>query len=109
MKTILNVIDSRVLYVGETTTAERNELRDKILIGSKIYSCGIVATIKKVLYAEITTASRCDIEFIDSCGKYRHWKQSEDKGYIECRNLYFSAYGTDVTNSFEKFGYQTTF
>lgn len=109
MKTILNVIENKVLYVGETTTADRNELRDRILTGSKIYSHGIVVTIKKVLYAEIATESHCDIEFLDEKGKYRHWKQSEDKGYIECKNLYFSAYGIDVTSSFEKFGYQTTF
>ena len=109
-KTFLYVTENgKVFYVGNENSAERNELREKVLIGSEITSHGITVKVSKVFYAELTLDCHCVVEFIDEKGNYRHWKQAEDKGYIECKNLYFSAYGMDITNSFERFGYQTTF
>lgn len=88
------------------TNVNNNE---KFLIGSTIHCMGIIATIAKVLYAEIGYRKDSDIEFIDTKGNYRHWKQLEDKGYIDCKNLFFDSYGMDMTDTFKKFGYKTVF
>lgn len=49
--------------------------------GDKIHCAGITVEIDKILYCDFIFHS-WDIEFIDTNGKYRHWKQNQDKGYI---------------------------
>lgn len=49
--------------------------------GDQIKACGEFVTIKKILYQDYWESKDLwDIEFIDSKGNYRHWKQSYDGG-----------------------------
>lgn len=51
--------------------------------GDQISACGKLVTIAKILYQEYwETRDLWDIEFIDTKGNYRHWKQSYDGGHF---------------------------
>lgn len=50
--------------------------------GDKVRCMGITATIDKILYQEFWDRYGWDIEFIDTCGNYRHWKQYDDGGLL---------------------------
>lgn len=72
----------------------------------KVPTMRITATVKKVLYSE-KWHDDYDIEFIDTDGKYRHWKQWDDGGTItfpEKKKRLINYYGTDCTDIFEKYG-----
>ena len=49
--------------------------------GDKIHCSGITVEIAAVLYCDYSFHA-FDIEFIDTDGNYRHWKQEQDKGYV---------------------------
>ena len=49
--------------------------------GATINSLGISVTVDKVLYAHHESIG-WDVEFIDTAGQYRHWKQWYDGGEI---------------------------
>ena len=73
--------------------------------GDKVRACGITVTIDRILYQDHWRD--WDIEFIDTAGNYRHWKQYFDGGELlpkEARR-YVDSYGTDVTDIFKKYGY----
>ena len=56
----------------------------KILkVGDKIYCRGIVVKISEIIYQDVCAhEGEMDVEFVDSNGKYRHWKQYFDGGYV---------------------------
>ena len=47
--------------------------------GDRIHAHGITVTIDKLYYSEFLDGT-WDIEFVDSDGHYRHWKQYYDGG-----------------------------
>ena len=74
--------------------------------GDKIRACGIIVTIDRILYQDFWRD--WDIEFIDTDGNYRHWKQYFDKGELipkKGTKRYYDEYGTDCTDIFRKYGY----
>lgn len=99
----------------------------KVNLKGAIVACmGIRAEIDKILYAEYWDRYGWDIEFIDSKGNYRHWKQNEDGGELqrplpkkhfivgqtngayyddEGKKHLLDYYGTDCTDLFKKYGY----
>ena len=50
-------------------------------IGDKIHSHGITVEIAKLFYSDCW-GDVWDIEFVDTMGNYRHWKQQYDGGYF---------------------------
>ena len=55
--------------------------------GDMIIAVGITAVIDRILYQDIYLPDNArmryaDVEFIDSCGNYRHYKSSYDGGSI---------------------------
>lgn len=71
--------------------------------GDKVACMGIVVTIGKILYQDFWRD--WDIEFIDTAGNYRHWKQGFDGGrLIPKQKVAFDWYGNDVTNLYIKYG-----
>lgn len=96
----------------------------KATVGDKVKALGFVVTIGKILYQDYWEEDGWDIEFIDSEGQYRHWKQGFDGGellrsipthfvvgesggkyYDEDEMLhYLDFYGGDVTDLFKKYG-----
>lgn len=49
--------------------------------GTKIRYKGMTVTVNEVLYAD-KWDGKWDVEFIDSNGNYRHWKQELDGGEV---------------------------
>jgi len=49
--------------------------------GTKIRCKGMTVTVNEVLYAD-KWDGKWDVEFIDSNGNYRHWKQELDGGEV---------------------------
>ena len=71
--------------------------------GDMVACMGIVVTIENILYQEFF--EDWDIEFIDTDGNYRHWKQYFDGGrLIPKKRRAFDWYGTDVTDLYVKYG-----
>ena len=82
-------------------------MRDSVK-GATIVCGGIVAVVNKVLYAEYWDRYGWDIEFIDTEGNYRHWKQWDDLGVIHMPKKgkrLINSQGTDCTDLFRKYGY----
>ena len=50
--------------------------------GDKVRCMGITVTIDKILYQEFWDRYGWDIEFIDTYGNFRHWKQYDDGGLL---------------------------
>ena len=75
----------------------------------KVPTMRITATIDKVIYSE-KWHDDYDIEFIDTHGNYRHWKQWDDGGTIifpdKKKRPLVNKYGTDCTDIFAKYGYR---
>ncbi len=75
--------------------------------GTVIRAMGITATVKNVLYSE-TWHGEYDIEFIDTHGNYRHYKQWDDGGTVTFpkgkKKPLLDCYGTDCRDIFEKYG-----
>lgn len=78
----------------------------KDIRGATINAMGISVTIDKVLYAHHENIG-WDIEFIDTAGRYRHWKQWDDEGEIifPTKKL-VNEHGVDCTDIFRKYGYK---
>lgn len=75
----------------------------RVRTGDKILCMGAVVTIGKILYQEYF--DDWDIEFIDTAGYYRHWKQYFDGGQlIRKKKRAYDWYGTDVTDLYAKYG-----
>ena len=73
--------------------------------GDKIRCMGITVTIGKILYQDFW--DDWDIEFIDTTGHYRHWKQYFDGGHlIRKPKRAYDCYGMDVTDLYEKYNQQ---
>jgi len=72
------------------------------LKGATIECMGIEVTIDKVYYA-YKECEGWDIEFIDSNGNYRHWKQWYDGGKL--KKPLINPEGFDMTEVFRKYGY----
>lgn len=74
--------------------------------GATISAMGISVVVDKVLYAHHETIG-WDVEFIDTAGQYRHWKQWYDGGEIifPTKRL-INSQGTDCTDLFHKYGYK---
>ena len=76
----------------------------KVRKGDKICALGITVTIEKVLYWDCFD-DEYDVEFIDTAGNYRHWKQWEDGGFlIKKTSRAYDWYGQDVTDLYIKYG-----
>ena len=93
--------------------------------GAIISALGITCVVDKVFYAQeekVGTDTGWDIEFIDTNGQYRHWKQWYDGGEIVLpkpdsvsgnggvyavngEKRLIDDYGGDVTDLFRKHGY----
>lgn len=72
--------------------------------GDKIACMGEVVTIDKVLFADYCMGT-WDVEFIDTDGNYRHWKQYFDGGQLIMKHKRaLDWYGTDVTDLYAKYG-----
>ena len=81
-------------------------MRDSVK-GATIICGGIVAVVDKVFYA-YKEREGWDIEFIDTNGNYRHWKQWDDLGVIRMPKRgkrLINSQGTDCTDLFRKYGY----
>lgn len=71
--------------------------------GDIVECMGICATIDKILYQDFW--ENWDIEFIDTNGNYRHWKQGFDGGrLIQKERRAYDCYGNDVTDLYIKYG-----
>lgn len=78
----------------------------KDIRGATIHCMGIIATVNKVLYAHHESIG-WDIEFIDTAGQYRHWKQWDDGGSIKFpTKKLVNEYGVDYSDIFRKYGYK---
>ena len=53
----------------------------KAKVGDKVSAMGITAEIGKIIY-QFYFNGAWDIEFVDSYGNYRHWKQEFDGGKL---------------------------
>jgi len=94
--------------------------------GAIISALGITCVVDKVFYAheeKVGTDTGWDIEFVDTNGQYRHWKQWYDGGKItmpkpdsfskddggiyavDGERRLIDSYGGDVTDLFHKYGY----
>jgi len=49
--------------------------------GDRVSMRGIIVTIFEV-YAQDYHGGIWDVEFVDTCGKYRHWKSNLDGGEV---------------------------
>ena len=81
-------------------------MRDSVK-GATIVCGGVVAVVDKVFYA-FKEREGWDIEFIDTLGNYRHWKQWDDLGVIHMPKKgkkLINSQGTDCTDLFRKYGY----
>lgn len=77
----------------------------KNIKGATIKCMGITACIDIVLYV-YREREGWDIEFIDTTGHYRHWKQWYDGGEIYFpKKPLINSQGTDCTDIFRKYGY----
>lgn len=75
----------------------------KVRKGDRIHCMGITVTIQKVFYYDWWET--WDIEFIDTEGNYRHWKQAYDGGeFFPRQRRAYDWYGTDVTDLYVKYG-----
>lgn len=74
--------------------------------GATISAMGISVVVDKVLYAHHETIG-WDVEFIDTAGQYRHWKQWYDRGEIifPTKKL-VNEHGVDCSDLFHKYGYK---
>lgn len=71
--------------------------------GDKIKCMGITVTIDRILYQDYWRD--WDIEFIDTAGNYRHWKQGFDGGeFLPQEKRAYDCYGQDVTDLYIKYG-----
>ena len=94
--------------------------------GAIISALGITCVVDKVFYAheeKVGTDTGWDIEFVDTNGQYRHWKQWYDGGKItmpkpdsfskddggiyavDGERRLIDSYGGDVTDLFNKYEY----
>lgn len=78
----------------------------KDIKGATIHCMDISVVVDKVLYAHHETIG-WDIEFIDTVGQYRHWKQWYDGGEIifPTKKL-VNEHGVDCSDIFRKYGYK---
>lgn len=77
--------------------------RNRARKGYCIACMGVTVTIEKILFQDFY--KDWDIEFIDTEGNYRHWKQSIDGGkLIPKSKRAFDWYGTEVTDLYVKYG-----
>jgi len=53
----------------------------KAKVGDKVSAMGITAEIGQIIY-QFYFNGAWDIEFVDSYGNYRHWKQEFDGGKL---------------------------
>lgn len=90
--------------------------------GALIFCMGITCEVSEVKYA-FKEREGWDIEFIDTAGRYRHWKQWLDGGEITLpkpqkrgrgkggiyavngEKRLINSFGGDVTDLFRKYGY----
>lgn len=71
--------------------------------GDRIHCNGITVEIGKVVYQDYY-AGTWDIEFFDTQGNYRHWKQALDGGHlVRQKKKLVNWYGVDVTDLFLKY------
>jgi hypothetical protein len=74
--------------------------------GATIHCMGLSVVVDKVLYAHHENIG-WDVEFIDTAGQYRHWKQWDDGGNIEFpTKKLVNEYGVDYSDIFHKYGYK---
>lgn len=78
-------------------------MKKQIRTGDKIHCMGVTAEVARILYQE--RYGTWDVEFIDTQGNYRHWKQYFDGGFIIPKNKQLiNCYGHDCTDLFVKYG-----
>ena len=71
--------------------------------GDQIHCMGITVTIDRILFQDY--CEDWDIEFFDTAGNYRHWKQYFDGGILIQKNKRaYDWYGLDVTDLYIKYG-----
>ena len=93
--------------------------------GDRVRALGMEFEVDRVLHSEYWDRYGWDVEFIDTHGRYHHWKQEEDGGellktmpnhikigefeggvyYFRGKRKLVNCQGTDCTDLFRKFGY----
>ena len=79
-------------------------MKKEELKGAVITALGETVTIERVIY-QFKERDGWDIEFVDTKGNYRHWKQWDDGGTIKIKKRLVNYYGSDCTDLFKKYGY----
>lgn len=74
--------------------------------GDTIKLDNVTWVIERILHQEYWSRFGFDIEFIDTRGKYHHWKEYSDNGeFIPKKPKYVNMNNVDCTDIFRKFGY----
>ena len=86
------IVNDIINELKEKARQQEKENSEKILPGDKISALGEKAIVDKIIYQDFfgykraaAPGSDCfgfDIEFIDTKGNYRHWKQNQDGGNV---------------------------
>lgn len=53
----------------------------RVCVGDKITALGLTFEVGKILYQDCYKGNY-DVEFLDVCGGYHHWKSEFDGGHI---------------------------